>query len=124
VPARPRLVPGVEEGPVDGEQSFRTREEIPTECVVVAEHLGQSVKGIDELLTMRPQPQQLIEDLARIHALYERVPSEARKLVHRGGTFAQPGARPVPAEATRPTGSERSVRYAPLNRPSAHAALP
>jgi hypothetical protein len=64
----------------------------------MAEHLGQSVKRVEELSTMRPQPKQAIEDLARIYALYERVPSEARKLAHRSGTLGQPGAKPLPAK--------------------------
>ena len=45
-----------EERPVHGEQSFRPQEQIPTECIVVAEHLGQSIKRVEELLTMRPHP--------------------------------------------------------------------
>jgi hypothetical protein len=56
----------------------------------VTEHLGQSVKPVEELLTMRPQPKQAIEDLAWIYALHTRVPLEARKLAHRGGTLGQP----------------------------------
>jgi hypothetical protein len=64
----------------------------------VNEHSGQSVKRLEELLTMRPQPQQAIEDLGRIHPLYKRMPSEARKLAHRSGTLGQPGAKPPPAK--------------------------
>jgi hypothetical protein len=60
--------------------------------------MGQSVKRVEELLTMRPQPKQTIEDLGRIYALYARLPLEARKLAHRGGTLGQPGAKPMPAE--------------------------
>ena len=72
---------------------------------------------------MRPQPKQAIEDLARIYALHTRVPLEARKLAHRGGTLGQP-ERSHCRLSHPPTGSERPVRYAPLNRPSARAALP
>src|SRR4029453_16274794 len=80
-----------EERPVDREQLVRLQKEIPMECIVVAEHLRQSIKGVEELLTMRPQPQQAIEDLARIHPLYERGPLEARRLADGGGTLGQPG---------------------------------
>jgi hypothetical protein len=45
-----------EERPVDRKQSFRLQKEIPMECIVVAEHLGQSIKCVEELLTMCPQP--------------------------------------------------------------------
>jgi hypothetical protein len=60
--------------------------------------LRQSIERVEELLTMRPQPKQAVEDLGRIDALYERVLSEARKLAHRGGTLGQLGAKPLPAE--------------------------
>ena len=48
--------PRAEERPVDGEQPSRSQKEIPTECIVVDEHSGQSVKRLEELLTMRPEP--------------------------------------------------------------------
>jgi hypothetical protein len=64
----------------------------------MAEYLGHSIKPVEELITTRPEEQEAIEDLARIHALYERVPSEARKLAHRRGTLGQPGAKPLLAE--------------------------
>ena len=45
-----------EERPVDREQSFRLQKEIPTERVVVAEHLGQSIKGVEEGLKFCGEP--------------------------------------------------------------------
>jgi hypothetical protein len=35
------------ERPVDGEQSSRSQKKIPTECIVVNEHSGQSVKRLE-----------------------------------------------------------------------------
>ena len=72
---------------------------------------------------MRPQPKQAVEDLGRIDALYERVLSEARKLA----TAAAPSAGQERSHcrlSDPATGSERPVRYPPLNRPSDRAAFP
>ena len=45
-----------EERPVDREQSFRLQKDIPMESIVVAEHLGQSIKGVEEGLKFCGEP--------------------------------------------------------------------
>jgi hypothetical protein len=47
---------GAEERPVDREQSFRLQKEIPTKSIVAAEHLGQSINGVEEGLKFCGEP--------------------------------------------------------------------